>query len=375
MKVLHIIAAYKPAYVYGGPTMSVSALCEALVKAKVTAEVFATTANGITELPVIANKPNLVDGVIVTYFKRITKDHTHFSPELLKAVRKRAHEFDVIHIHAWWNLVSVLSCYLALQKKIPVVLSPRGTLSGYSFLNRNQVKKNFIHNVIGKRLLKRCHIHVTSNREAEAVTPFDPLSITNIPNFVKLNHPANNGRAKHPYLNLLFFSRIEEKKGLDILLEALKMVSVAFKLTIAGNGDENYIEKLKSSVKDSHIASKIDWAGFYNDDKFDLLQRHDLMVLPSHDENFGNVVIESLSVGTPVLISENVGLADYVTDHNLGWICKTTPLSVSSAINNIANNLQGDRLRIETTAPDIIKKDFLSSNLIDKYINFYKTIL
>jgi tRNA A37 N6-isopentenylltransferase MiaA len=113
--------------------MSVAMLCEALVNADISAEVFATTANGAVELPVEAGKAVMIDGVTVTYFKRITKDHTHFSPALVKALWKRVKEFDVVHIHAWWNLVSVLSCMVALIKGIPVVLSPRGTLSDYSF--------------------------------------------------------------------------------------------------------------------------------------------------------------------------------------------------------------------------------------------------
>ena len=84
MKVLHIIAAYKPAVIYGGPTMSVAMLCEKLSKAGVGIEVFTTTANGAHELPVATNKSVIVDGVSVTYFKRITKDHTHFFPIVIK---------------------------------------------------------------------------------------------------------------------------------------------------------------------------------------------------------------------------------------------------------------------------------------------------
>jgi hypothetical protein len=77
LKILNVIAAYKPAVIYGGPTMSVAMLCEELSKAGTSTEVFTTTANGTGELPVKVNKPTVVDGVTVTYFKRITKDHTH----------------------------------------------------------------------------------------------------------------------------------------------------------------------------------------------------------------------------------------------------------------------------------------------------------
>jgi glycosyltransferase involved in cell wall biosynthesis len=376
LKILHIIAAYKPAVIYGGPTMSVAALCEELTKAGVSASVFTTTANGTEELSVPINLPVIVDGVPVTYFKRITKDHTHFSPALLKVLWKSAHEFDAIHIHAWWNLVSLFSCMIAVAKSVPIILSPRGTLSGYSFSNKNIAKKKFIHGLLGKKLLAKCHMLTTSQREAQSVKALvNPLSVTVIPNFVKLGDDGITERpVDHDQLRLLFFSRIEEKKGLDILLDALSMVAVPFHLTIAGDGDKAYIDQLKASVP-TELTSHITWAGFYNDDKFDLLHRHDLLVLPSHDENFGNVVIESLSLGTAVLISENVGLAGYVEHNKFGWVCQTTVNSVSAAINNIGCNLRNELDRISEAAPTVVRDDFTGYKLTQQYIYYYQQII
>jgi glycosyltransferase involved in cell wall biosynthesis len=377
LKILQVIAAYKPAVIYGGPTMSVAMLCEALVHAGIPAEVFTTTANGAAELSVEAGRPALVDGVTVTYFKRVTKDHTHFSPAMLKTLWKRAEEFDVVHIHAWWNLVSVLTCMIALIKGIPVVLSPRGTLSGYSFSNKNTGKKKLIHHLLGKKLLAKCHLHITARRESVSILNFiKPLSITTIPNFVKLEAGKFKDKpVAGEALKLLFFSRIEEKKGLDILLNALSALTIPFHLTIAGDGQKDYIDHLKARITDPLIVDKITWAGFYNEDKFDLLRGHDLLVLPSHDENFGNVVIESLSVGTPVLISENVGLADYVKQNDLGWICQTNTGSVSGAINNISHHHRKEMRNITENAPNLIRKDFSGDKLVRQYIHLYKNII
>jgi glycosyltransferase involved in cell wall biosynthesis len=375
LKILHITAAYKPAVIYGGPTMSVAMLCEELSKAGVAINVYTTTANGIRELAVDTAVPVNVDGVPVSYFKRITKDHTHFSPALLKALWKHAKEFDAIHIHAWWNLVSVLSCAIALARNVPVVVSPRGMLSSYSFNNKNIGAKGLIHKIMGKSLLNKSHLHTTSNHESEAVIKLiRPLSINALPNFVKLNTADTiDGIPRGDVLKLLFFSRIEEKKGLDILLNALKFITLPYHLTIAGDGDKSYINYLKSLT--GGIEDKITWAGFYDDDKFELLQQHHLLVLPSHDENFGNVVVESLSVGTAVLISEAVGLADYVKENNFGWICQTNVQSVIDAINNIGANGLATLSNIRQTAPAIVRNDFTGDALAQKYIRFYQQII
>lgn len=376
MKLLQINASYKPAYVYGGPTMSVSKLSEQMAEAGCIVEVFTTTANGAVELPVIPNKQADIDGVHVTYFKRLTKDHSHFSPALMQRLWKDARKFDLIHIHAWWNLVSVFSCWIALLRRVPVLVSPRGTLSPYSFTNKNSLSKKLIHHLLGKHLLKRCYIHVTSEREKTGIeTIIHPKKIISIANFISLpDHISNVAPTEKGYLKLLFFSRIERKKGLDILLNALSMVTVPYHLTIAGDGDPEYIDKLKSIAEQNGTSSSLSWIGFQGTNKFDLIKQHDLMILPSHDENFGNVVIESLSMGTAVLISKYVGLADYVAENNFGWICDLDESDISRFINQI--NKESDKLStIRQQAPAKIRNDYSEENLTRKYIDMYNQII
>eukprot|EP01037_Dinobryon_pediforme_P013984 gene13984-14101_t len=364
----YVCAAYKPAFIYGGPTMSVSMLSEQLLKAGIKVMVFTTTANGKHELDVIPNQSVLVDGVAVCYFSRLTKDHSHFSPALLKKFWNEVADYDLVHIHAWWNLVSVFTCLLALVKNVPVVVSPRGTLSLYSFGNKHSGMKWFIHRFIGKPLLRRSHLHTTSEREKEAVAVLiKPRSIAMLPNFVKLpRYPGSRQSRTFRTMKLIFLARIEEKKGLDILIRALPLINVPFLLTITGHGAPGYVEALKQLAVEMHVAQHIHWTGFQQENKFNILAEHDLFVLPSHDENFGNAVIESLSVGTAVLVSKEVGLAGYVEANNLGWVCSTDPGSVAGAINLIAAGC--DSLNaIRREAPDLIYRDFHEDNLYKDY--------
>jgi glycosyltransferase involved in cell wall biosynthesis len=376
LKILQISASYKPAYVYGGPIMSVSMLSEQLVKAGIDVSVFTTTANGKTELPVETQKSIMVDGVNVTYFNRVTKDHTQFSPALLVHLWRKAKDYDAVHIHAWWNLVAVLSCLVATMRKVPVVVSPRGTLSSYSFSNKNNGIKGLIHNFLTKPLLKKCFVHATSNQEYKALKKLiESKAFFNIPNFIKLDEDKKYADPKREdCLKLIFLSRIEEKKGLDILLNALKDVTIPYRLTIAGDGNVEYVNSLKELAKKNNVDAYINWIGFQSENKFELLHSHDLFVLPSYDENFGNVIIESLSVGTAVLIGENVGLADYVVKNKMGWLCCTEPVSVVEAIKAIST--QPDELkRIKKEAPDKILKDFNANDLVKKYIDLYNQII
>jgi len=98
-------------------------------------------------------------------------------------------------------------------------------------------------------------------------------------------------------------------------------------------------------------------------------------VLPSYDENFGNSVVESLSTGTPVLVSREVGLADFVSKHDLGWICHPEPASIGAAINQIAMSETSRLAEIRKIAPAMVRDNFQGSWLTKKYIAMYDHIL
>ncbi|MGV8879829.1 MAG: XrtY-associated glycosyltransferase XYAG1 [Sphingobacteriaceae bacterium] len=380
MHIIQINASYKPAYIYGGPTMSVAKLCEELVKAGQSVEVLTTLANGKQELNYSAGKVTLIDGVPVRFFKRLTKDHSHFSPALLSYLHAQLGKstllISLVHIHAWWNLVSMLSCYMAIRKNIPVILSPRGTLSHYSFNTSKVSLKKWIHQFLGEKLLNSCHFHVTTQKEKEDILKIlQPKSITIIPNFVKLPELQPAGvRQKETALKLLFLSRIDAKKGLTILFEALAIGKIPFYLSIAGNGDPAYIKQLKKMAIHLRIAKQINWLDHQDEKaKFRLMQEHDLLVLPSYDENFANVVIESLAMGTAVLLSEGVGLAEYVQANKLGWVSPLNAEAFCGQLQSIFNQ-RATLQTIRQQAPEKIKTDFSDTKLLDAYLPFYQKV-
>ncbi|HKG08298.1 MAG TPA: glycosyltransferase [Pedobacter sp.] len=379
MKIIQISPSYKPAYIYGGTISSIALLCEALVERDLELEVITTTANGRYELPVSTAEPCLVDGVNVRYFKRHTRDHTHFSPTLIAYIYRTtsANQKDlIIHIHSWWNLTAVLSFLMARYRKIPIILSPRGMLTPYSKSNRHEFLKYILQWLIGRKLFKHCLIHATSEKEHQDIlTLHSKARITIIPNLVKTNTATNTSIHHNDTFNLIFLSRIEEKKGLEFLFEALQHLDFNWKLTLAGTGDDTYIEKLKNTARTLKINTLIAWTGHIDDSrKYHVIAQSDLLVLFSFNENFANVVAESLSVGTPVAISDQVGLAPFVAEHDLGWICIPDPLKIAQVL-KLAHQDQKKRIRIRKTAPALISEHFSRQHLVDQYLSMYQRSL
>ncbi len=346
------------------------------------ATVYTTLANGAEELPYSSGTVKNINGVEVHYFKRWTKDHSHFSPALFWKLWKIAKDFDIIHIHAWWNLVSIFSCLIAVMKGKKIVFTPRGTLSTYSFNNRTSAAKKIFHQYIGKPLLKKCHIHTTSKREEmDMLMLLNPKSITTIPNLVELPWEQadtllqKKNQDFNGSLKMIFLSRIEQKKGLELLFTVLSKIAYPFHLQIAGTGEAGYIAELKQLSEQMGIAEHLTWLGMLNkEEKFMQLAENDLFVLPSYNENFANVVIESLFSRTPVLITENVGLSDYVLEKDLGWVCKRTENDLLEKLNEAYREISKkstDSKHIQ----DTIVEDFKEDKLVKLYWGMYGEVL
>ena len=146
MTILQITPSYKPAFVYGGPIYSVSALCEAQASLENKVFVFATNANGSNNLDIPLNAEQNLNNVGVNYFPRITGDHTHISPKMWLKLLFGKKKYDVIHLHSWWSLLMIGCAWILHIRGIRFVISPRGMFSSYSFTHNNNPfkKKNIL---------------------------------------------------------------------------------------------------------------------------------------------------------------------------------------------------------------------------------------
>src|SRR5688572_24589934 len=145
---------------------------------------------------------------------------------------------------------------------------------------------------------------------------------------VELNSCAKENLAQHfpdldqqPYA--LVMSRLHPKKGLDVLIQAFLVLAqraefARWRLVIAGDGPADYVLKLKEMAAASE---RIVFTGWLDGERKDaVLSGASLLVLPSHQENFGMCVMEALARSVPVLVSPHVNLAHEIVLANAGWI-------------------------------------------------------
>jgi len=126
-----------------------------------------------------------------------------------------------------------------------------------------------------------------------------------------------------PFRRFVFLGRVHPKKGADIIIKVIARLQASglwdprsMRLIMAGPADDSYAARLQALARRRGVAESIVWTGMLlGDDKWGALQCAEVFLLPSHQENFGIAVAESLSVGVPVLISKAVNIwADIVGD-------------------------------------------------------------
>ncbi|QKZ15431.1 XrtY-associated glycosyltransferase XYAG1 [Spirosoma sp. KUDC1026] len=374
MKILHVVPSYKPAYIYGGPIVVIAQLAETMVSYGHEVTVYTTNANGSNDLNVLTNEPVDVDGVAVYYFNRITKDPTQVSFKLWRFLDKTVNDFDVVHIHSWWNFLVIGAAWICAKHNVKPVLSPHGMFSDYILRTRNAYVKKIIHNFIAKRLLKKTFLHVSTDMEwEESQNVILDWKGQIIANMVNLSNEIYV-RKENDVFTIGFLSRIDPKKGVDVLIKALSKVTFNYKLLVAGSGEEAYLQYLKAFSEKYGNRDKIEWVGWKdNETKFKFLSSLDLLALTSYSENFAVVVIEALSVGTPVLLSNNVGLCEYVKSRDYGWTTNMTSEQIADRLTEVYKNRM-NLVHINNFAPGTIKEEFNVQSILNQYVQFYNEV-
>jgi len=157
---------------------------------------------------------------------------------------------------------------------------------------------------------------------AEAHVGTRPISIPN-PVDLEVYHPAADALARNPAApwHLVASGRLIGWKGFDHLLEALARLrgepAVDFRLSLAGSGPEQ--EKLAAQVRSLNLTDRVNLCGRLDAVALrDLMRSGDLYVVPSIGLDACPIsALEAVCVGLPLLLSDQVGLNDFLTERDL----------------------------------------------------------
>jgi glycosyltransferase involved in cell wall biosynthesis len=355
LKILHVVASYLPAVRYGGTIVSVHGLCRALAQRGHEVHVFTTSVDGDRDSDVPHEAPVTIDGVTVWYFRSPRFRRLYWAPGMRRMLRRHVGEFDLVHTHAIFLWPLWTAARVAQQAGVPYVVSPRGMLEKQLIEQKSAIWKAGLIGFVEKRTLEQAAaVHMTSAREAEqaAAFGFQLRAVRIIPNGVSLDAPAGRvsegiGMIANAGPFALFLGRVNWKKGLDRLIPALAQAP-GLRLVIAGNDEEEYTLVVDDLARRAGVGDRVIFTGpIHGADKAALLSSARLLVLPSYSENFGNVVVEAMAAGCPVVVTREVGIAEAVEQAGAGLVVDGGARELGNAIASLADD---DRQRREMGA-------------------------
>jgi len=370
MKLVVVIPYFYPAYIYGGPVFAAYQLCQKVTEYGVNVNVITTNLNGKEKLNVKTNTFTSKYGFNVKYYNNFFLPF--FSYKMIFGLAKDIKDADVVHIQSIYSLSTAFALlHSYLQEKV-VFLSPRGSLTPWSFKHRGFIKKLWI-KILIKPFHKRIFWHATSEKEIGDIQHFFPKAdIELVSDGVSIEESEIKSECNKKWQNSFYIAclgRLHKVKGYDIMLKAMPNILKVYsnlKLFIAGM-DEGELDKLINITKELKIQDNIEFVGQLNSDNKNCFLKHaQCLVMPSHTENFGLVAAEALFQNTPVIASKNTPWEVLETEQ-AGFHIINTPRAISQAVITLLKNVE-----LYKKNTDHVVKQFSWSKIA---ITYKKTLL
>lgn len=240
--------------------------------------------------------------------------------DLLDSVRP-----DIVHVNCCWTPDCAMIQRLAQKRGYKVVLTPHGMLEPWIIKRHYWTRK-----VPALWLYQKAAVQMADCVQATAESERDnllKLGYNSNIKVVRLGIDAESIEMKRSWKKsrqILFLSRVHVKKGINFLVEAadvLRNELQGYKILVAGEGDADYVEAMKRMICDRGLQDIVQLiGGVYGDEKWRLFQTSDFFVLPTHSENFGLAIAESLASGTPVITTVGTPWSDLNSSEAGAWI-------------------------------------------------------
>jgi len=353
MRILHVVPTYLPATRYGGPIVAVHSLCRALAARGHAVEVFTTSIDGPDDTAVPHDRPVMLDGLTVRYFASRRLRRLSYAPALMQSLRRDMAGADVVHLHSAFLWPTWRAARLSHRRRIPYVVSPRGMVVKKLIASRHRlIKSAWIALIERANLEQASAIHATSAIEAEEIKKFGWRlpRIAVVPNGVDAIDEATRQGAPSADIAalarqqplVLFFGRLARVKGLDRLLRAFAGTRHGT-LAIVGNDYEGLLPELSELARHLKIDHRVRIVprAISEADKQSMYAAARVFVLPSYSESFGNVVLEAMQYGVPVIVTPEVGAADVVKESGGGLVADGDAPSLGAAIDRLTEDVAG----------------------------------
>jgi glycosyltransferase involved in cell wall biosynthesis len=267
-------------------------------------------------------------------------------------------------VNGIWQYHSVATWRALRDLKIPYFVFTHGMLDPWfkSKYPMKHLKKILYWYCAEKKVLRdaRAVLFTSEDERRLARMSFKPYDVTEeVVAYGTSSPPDDAHRLKEI---LLFLSRIHEKKGCDLLIEAFANVAYldpTLHLVIAGPDRSGLSVDLRNRAQCLGIEKRVSWPGMIRGDmKWGAFHASQAFILPSHQENFGIAVAEALACGKPVLISDKVNIWREIEARDAGFVASDTIDGTEKNIRRFFSLNETERDKMGTCARELFCSRF-----------------
>ncbi|MBT5954159.1 glycosyltransferase family 4 protein [bacterium] len=296
------------------------------------------------------------------------------------------HNFDILHGQTPFTM-GYLSLYLGKKYKIPIVHTYHTYFEKYMHYVPLLPKKMGIKyaKFESKKFYNRCdQIIVPSTQMKSALQAYQvnkPVDV--IPTGIKTDRKVSVAE-KTSFLKqwnldpskpiLIFVGRLGQEKNISFLIDAFHKIkkSVDSQLLVIGDGPEK--KWMEEKVTELGIEKSVKFTGYLKHEEiFIAYSSSDLILFPSKTETQGLSLLEGLSVGTPAVCINSMGVADILHQNRGGFLCQD---SLDNYVQAAINLLSDSTLYSEKSNDAIIRsKEFSAEKMAEKMLSLYETVV
>ncbi len=384
MKILQVVPYLYPALSYGGPAVLVYQLAKELSKRY---ELSIYTTDAFDEKRRLRPSDIKEDPryFSVTYSKNLSncmayKHKIFFSPSMIYTFWKKKDEVDLVHLHDFFVIHQIIITHICRLLRKPYYLSPHGTLDPTRLREKRLLKRLFMVS-FGNKLLNGAEMVIaTSEREKNHLKKLTNTKIEVVYNGVRLRRKTEEHRKppkaayKKNTLRLLYLGRLHKLKGLDTLLLAVHRLKTSkIQVNIVGP-DDGYRGKLEELVNKKKVKGIKFLGPIYDDNRKEgLFDSTDIFVYPSKSEGFSISILEAMSYGKPVIISEACNFSE-IEKEEAGTIFESGNVeSLAQAIEKFIENRKSV-LEKGRNARQLVRKRYSIKAMADRMAGLYKQV-
>ncbi len=283
---------------------------------------------------------------------------------------------DVVHISSVFYPTAFVTAIAARLLKKKTIVSVHGELDPHALKHSSRRKSPILRAikwVMGDYPL----FHSTCDEETEYIRDVfgRDVRVVQIPNYIELPELVERRAGNY----MLYIGRLHPKKGIENLINAVSMNNDFLRsdtiLKIAGKGRPDYEKRLHALVATLNLGDKIEWVGqVEGSEKEQLLANAFWTIMPSHTENFGLVVLESLAQGTPVIASKGSPW-EVLDEQLLGFWTENSPEALSQVLTSAITMSREDYEGYRSRARPFVEKNFDMGKNIGRWVQAYRTMI